>query len=61
MKSAIHKCVVSFTPVTNPTQYTKLGKQMIRSKIRLLLELSNLYMFAFVFAVEGNLAAVSPA
>ena len=26
MKSTIHKCIVNVTPVTNPTQYTKLGK-----------------------------------
>ena len=26
MKSTIHKCIVNVTPVTSPTQYTKLGK-----------------------------------
>ena len=32
MKSTIHKYVVNVTPVTNPTQYTKLGKWMVKSK-----------------------------
>ena len=26
MKSTFHKCVVNVMPVTNPTQYSKIGK-----------------------------------
>ena len=40
MKSTIHKCIVNVTPVTNPTPYTKLVKQMVKSQIRLLLGIS---------------------
>ena len=31
MKLTIHKCVVNVIPVTNPTQCTKLGKQIVKS------------------------------
>ena len=40
MTSTVHKFVVNVKPVTNPTQYTKLGKYKVRSQIRQLLGMS---------------------
>ena len=37
MNFMFHKFVVNVTPVTNPDQYTKLGKQYVKSQSRLLL------------------------
>ena len=39
IKSTIHKCVVNDIPVTNPTQYTKLAKSIVKTEIRPLLEI----------------------
>ena len=37
MNLTLHKCVVNVIPVTNPTQYTKLVKEIVKNEIRLLL------------------------
>ena len=41
MKSIIHKWVVNVIPVTGPTQYTKLGKEIVKTEIRLLSGIPN--------------------
>ena len=40
MKSTIHKCTVNDIPVTNPTQYTKIATQNVKTEIRLVLGIS---------------------
>ena len=45
MKFAFDKCVLNKTPVTNPTQYTKLDKSIVNSEIRLLLGISSSRVF----------------
>ena len=46
MKSTIHKCTVNVIPVTNPTQYTKLAKSIVKTEIRLLLGIPVSRIFA---------------
>ena len=40
IRLTIHKCTVNVIPVTNPTQYTKLAKSIVKTDIRLLLGIS---------------------
>ena len=61
MESTFHKCVVNFMTIANPTQYTKLGKSMEKSKIRLLLGLLISSIFAFFFCIRmDSLRAAAP-
>ena len=55
MNFTIQKCVVNVIAVTNPTQYTKLGDYRVKSKNRLLLEVSISRIFAFFLPTEAHM------